>query len=141
MLFRRTRKWMVVALLVLPTSALAQLDHTIDAVNLRAGPDRAFPVVAWLPARTDLTIVGCIEDRQWCDVVVGRRRGFVHTRYLAQRFNQRTVPIVTFNVKDYWDAHYTRQSWFPTYVDWVDFGKPGFVPPAPPGSRLTQRAP
>ncbi len=141
MSFERTRKWMLIVLLALPVPAMAQLDHTLDAVNLRAGPDRAFPVVAWLPARTDLTIVGCMEDRQWCDVVVGRRRGFVHTRYLSLRFNQRTAPVITFNVKDYWDAHYTRQSWFSTYVDWVDFGKPGFVPPPPPGSRLTRRAP
>jgi uncharacterized protein YraI len=134
-------QWLVVLLLALPAPALAKLDHTRDAVNLRAGPDRGFPVVAWLPARTELAIVGCIEGRQWCDVVVGRRRGFVNTAYLAQRFNQQNAPIITFNVKDYWDAHYTRQSWFPTYVDWVDFGKPGFVPPPPPGSRLTRRAP
>ncbi len=141
MLYGRTLKWILVALLALPVSALAHLDTTSDAVNLRAGPDSAFPLVSWLPARTQLSIVGCTEDRQWCDVVVGRRRGFVYARYLNQRFALRNAPVVTFNVKDYWDAHYTRQSWFPNYVDWVDFGKPGFVPPPPPGSRPTRRAP
>lgn len=126
-------------LLALPLPAAAHLDSTRDAVNLRAGPDSAFPLVSWLPARTSLSVVGCTADRKWCDVVVGRRRGFVYAGYLNQRFALRNAPVVTFNVKDYWDAHYTRQAWFPTYVNWVDFGKPGFVPPPPPGSRLTRR--
>lgn len=139
MLFGRNWKWILVVLLALPLPALAQFDHTRDAVNVRAGPDRAFPLVAWLPANTRLKIVGCTEDRQWCDIVHGRRRGFVHARYLTPQFTNRTAPVITFNVKDYWDAHYTQQSWFPTYVDWVDFGKPGFVPPPPPGSRTTRR--
>ncbi len=139
MVSRRINAFFIALLLALPLPAIAHLDSTRDAVNLRAGPNSAFPLVSWLPARTELSIVGCTEDRQWCDVAVGRRRGFVYARYLSQRFALRNAPVITFNVKDYWDAHYTRQSWFPTYVNWVDFGKPGFVPPPPPGSRLTRR--
>jgi len=44
---------------------------------------------------------------------------------------------VTFSVREYWDAHYARRRWHGDAARWVDWEKPGFLPPAPvnPGRR------
>jgi uncharacterized protein YraI len=128
----------VMLLLLLPCSALAQLDHTRQPVNVRAGPDVVFPLVTWLPANTPVHIVGCIEGRQWCDIVAGRTRGWVRASYLAEAFPNRIPPIITFSVGSYWDAHYRRRSWYSSRADWLDWGTPSFQPP--PTSRRA-RAP
>ena len=57
-----------------PIPAWAQLAYTTQSVNVRAGPDSAFPLVTWLPARTRVSVVGCTVDERWCDVVSGRSR-------------------------------------------------------------------
>ena len=128
---------MLVATPAAPAEAAAQLAHTRDAVNVRAGPDRVFPVVTWLPAREPLHIAGCTADGRWCDVVAGRTRGWIAASYLAQPFASRQAPVVTFSVREYWDAHYARRRWHGDAARWVDWEKPGFLPPAPvnPGRR------
>lgn len=131
------RSWLAVLLLALSAPVAAQLAHTRDAVNVRAGPDRVFPVVTWLPAREPLHIAGCTADGRWCDVVAGRTRGWIAASYLAQPFASRQAPVVTFSVREYWDAHYARRRWHGDAARWVDWEKPGFLPPAPvnPGRR------
>ncbi len=124
------RSWLVVLFLLLPCPALAQLDHTRRPVNVRAGPDAVFPLVTWLPANTPVSVVGCIDGRQWCDIVAGRTRGWVRATYLAESFRNRTAPIITFSVGPYWDAHYRRRSWYSSRADWLDWGTPSFQPPS-----------
>jgi len=117
-------------LLLLPIPALAQSAHTINQVNMRAGPDAAFPLVTWLPARTRISVVGCTVDERWCDVVYGRSRGWVASRYLSMRpMNQ--LPTVTFSVESYWEAHYRTRRWFGDKPLWIGWGTPSFQPPAP----------
>jgi len=43
---------------LLSHTALAQTTFTTQSVNMRSGPDRAFPLVTWLPHRTQ----GADED-------------------------------------------------------------------------------
>ncbi|MFO1315926.1 MAG: SH3 domain-containing protein [Burkholderiales bacterium] len=131
------RRWLAAVLLALSAPVDAQLAHTRDAVNVRAGPDRMFPVVTWLPARNPLHVAGCTADGRWCDVVAGRTRGWIAASYLSQPFASRQAPVVTFSVRDYWAAHYARRPWQADADRWADWDKPGFVPPAPvnPGRR------
>ena len=139
--FGAMRILLLAALLLLapadPADAAAQLAHTREAVNVRAGPDRMFPVVTWLPAREPLSVAGCTADGRWCDVVAGRTRGWIAASYLSQPFANRQAPVVTFSVREYWDAHYARRRWHADADRWVGWDKPGFVPPAPanPGRR------
>ena len=82
-------------------------------MNLRAGPDRSFPLLSWLQGGTPVTVFGCLNGWHWCDVAFGFNRGWV------SRFG---VPMVTFSVGPYWGAHYRGRPWYHQ------------PPPAPPGS-------
>ena len=124
------RQCLVALYLLLPLPALAQFALTKQAVNMRAGPDPAFPLVTWLPARTTVSLVGCTVDWRWCDVVLGRSRGWVYSRYLSIRARNR-VPTVTFSVESYWDAHYRSRPWFSDQSSWINWGTPSFQPPPP----------
>jgi uncharacterized protein YraI len=131
----RIRRCLAVLLVVLPMMAWAQMGQTLRAVNVRAGPDPAFPLVTWLPARSSVHVVGCLEGARWCDIVAGRTRGWIHASYLSQPFRTQQPPVVTFSVEAYWDAHYRRRPWFASRDDWIGWGTPSFKPPPPPTRR------
>src|SRR5450755_3504200 len=99
------RRWLLAALLLLPLSALAQTAATLRAVNVRAGPDQAFPLVTSLQPTTQVHVFGCTTGWQWCDIAAGRVRGWVHSQYLTNMFRER-IPIIDFSVEAYWDEHY-----------------------------------
>ena len=65
----------------------------------------------------------------WCDVVSGRNRGWVYTRYLSVPFEGSAVtilhggpnlglPAVDFSLGPYWDEHYQSQIWFAQKASW-----------------------
>jgi uncharacterized protein YraI len=118
-------RYLVLLLALLPIGALAQitLARTTSAVNVRAGPDAAFPVVTWVPARTQVSAVGCTYGGQWCDVVIGRRRGWVHSRYLSPILPSR-MPVLTFSVAEYWEAHYQGRPWYSERARWEHWKAP-----------------
>ena len=102
--------------------ALAQA-VTTSAVNVRAGPDRIFPTVTWVLNGTPAKVHGCVDSWRWCDVTVGRDRGWIYARYLSVPQKDRNVtilrggpglgfPAVEFAVRPYWDAHYADRRWF-----------------------------
>jgi len=166
---RRTRfdrtEWLtrtlLVANLVLPVGALAQVvvtrpvpttqAVTTAAVNLRAGPDRSFPLVSWLQAGTPVTVFGCLNGWHWCDVAFGFNRGWVYGRFLAVPFGGQQVvimnsgprigiPVVTFSVGPYWGAHYRGRPWYHQPPP-PGFGPPPGRPPPPPPRPPPPRAP
>jgi uncharacterized protein YraI len=115
---------------------------TTAAVNLRAGPDRSFPLVSWLQGGAPVTVFGCLNGWHWCDVAFGFNRGWVYGRFLALPFNGQQVlimnsgprfgvPMVTFSVGPYWGAHYRGRPWYhqPPPRGW------GPPPPRPPPPR------
>ena len=117
------------------SAALAQqTSMTLREVNMRAGPDTVFPVVTWLNSQDVVQIQGCIAGFTWCDVVSGRTRGWVNAKYLRNVFRDR-IPVVTFAVEPYWDAHFRNSRWFASKPDFVGWGAPGWQPPPPPGPR------
>ena len=127
------RRTLLVAAALLPVESLAQVvvtrsipttqAFTTAAVNLRAGPDRSFPLVSWLQGGTPVTVFGCLNGWHWCDVAFGFNRGWVYGRFLAIPFNGQQVlimnsgprfgvPMVTFSVGPYWGAHYRGRPWY-----------------------------
>ena len=127
------RRTFLVAAVLLPLEPLAQVvvtrsipttqAFTTAAVNLRAGPDRSFPLVSWLQGGTPVTVFGCLNGWHWCDVAFGFNRGWVYGRFLAIPFNGQQVlimnsgprfgvPMVTFSVGPYWGAHYRGRPWY-----------------------------
>ncbi|HEX8800121.1 MAG TPA: SH3 domain-containing protein [Terriglobales bacterium] len=141
------KKYLFVALLLtfsIPVSA--QVAFTIQPVNVRAGPDRGFPLVTWLPGGVTVQVMGCLSGWRWCDVIFGRNRGWVFARYLAFSFQNQRVPIitggprsgfpiVTFSIGPYWSAHYRGRPWYSRQSQWSNWRPPPPRPPSRPPSR------
>lgn len=94
-------------------------------VNLRAGPDMAYPSVTVLPNNTSVTVFGCDAVQAWCDVEATGNRGWVAAQFinyavptapapvpLPQAVATVQVPVVTYEVGPYWDAHYANQPFY-----------------------------
>lgn len=127
---------LLVAALALPAVVCAQVAYTTQAVNVRAGPDREYPQVAWLPGGAPVTVAGCIDGYRWCDVVAGPNRGWVYAKFLSYPYQNRPVPIInggailglpliTFSIGPYWDNYYRGRPWYGNRHYWYNR-------PAPP---------
>ena len=115
----------------LPAAALAQEAYTNRTANVRAGPDRSYPVVAQLPPGAGLQVMGCIDDYSWCDVVFGDNRGWVYAGSLVYPYQSGRVPIlgygaviglpiITFSIGSYWDRYYRGRPWYRNRSYWVN---------------------
>lgn len=119
-----------------------------SSANVRAGPDRHFPTVTWLLGGKTVQVVGCVESWRWCDVIAGRDRGWVYSRYLAVEHQGAKVtvarggptlglPVVAFTIAGYWGEHYRDRRWFADQPYWERRlqnrpAQPEWRPPAPP---------
>lgn len=95
----------------------------IAAINMRTGPDVAYPPVMIIPPGAPVTVLGCLGGWRWCDVTYGPYRGWVAGAYLQATWQQRpvpfyyaaplyNVPIVTFQFGPYWDSYYRARPWY-----------------------------
>lgn len=124
-----------------------QIAYTAKDVHLRAGPDRAYPVVAVLPATAQVVVQGCLASYRWCDISFGPERGWVYAgnlRYAAPHGAEPLIGIapgigitvVPFFVGEYWELHYRDRPWYRDRHRWVRpphfVRPPRFVPPPPP---------
>lgn len=106
--------------------------YPVTNVNLRAGPGTDFPVIVTVPGRAPIAILGCLADYGWCDVFFQGSRGWMRSIYLAGWYQgyyyplrdyapQLSYPIVTFDIRGYWDAYYRAR---PFYADRARWGGP-----------------
>jgi uncharacterized protein YraI len=112
------------------TAPAAGTPAVINAsVTVRAGPARSFPAVTWLLGGTRVTLLGCLDNWRWCDVVAGRDRGWVYASYLTVSSEGRSkrvrqggpdlgLPEVTFAVGPYWDEHFSDRPWYSRKAYW-----------------------
>lgn len=121
---------------------------TIGIVNLRAGPDRQFPVVRVIPEQQTVDVKGCESDYQWCDVLVENQRGWVKADYLSSTFQETEInvaekgvsiglPIVAFALGAYWADHYFDRPWYRHSHNWNHW----HYHPRPPAWRPPHRPP
>ena len=122
--------WMLAMALAACMPAVAAETATItSSVNVRSGPDRSLPTVTWLMGGTRVSVVGCVANWSWCDVIAGRDRGWVYSRYLSMPFQGTAVaiadggpklglPAIDFDLGPYWDEHYPRRLFFPQKANW-----------------------
>jgi uncharacterized protein YraI len=145
----------------LPVAASAQqVAYTAKAVNLRAGPDRVYPIVAVLPPAVSVVVQGCLSDYRWCDVSYGDDRGWVWAGNLRYPYTNGYVAfpgvapvigiaILAFVLDDYWSIHYHDRPFY-SYRDRYPHALPpprprpprplppprGVRPPAPPAANV-----
>ncbi|HEX4886181.1 MAG TPA: SH3 domain-containing protein [Casimicrobiaceae bacterium] len=119
------RRIVLAAGLLAATVVHAQYGWTMRDANVRAGPAREYPLVAWLPLGTVVYIVGCVEGWRWCEVAHGDARGFMYAGFLAYPYGDGYVvvrdagpslglPLVGFDLLPYWGTWYFARPW---YVD------------------------
>lgn len=152
-MIRRATIAALFALALLPAAAWAQFAYTNRDVNLRAGPNREFPLVMWVPGGVQVYVNGCIEGWTWCDVTVGDQRGWVYADFLSYDYYGQPVtivsggvllglPLITFSIGSYWDSWYRYQPWYGNRYYW--YNRPPtwwYRPPPPPPPRPIVRPP
>lgn len=131
---------------LLTSAAAAQEAFTVQAVNLRAGPDSGYPLVARVRGRSSVYVNGCLRDYRWCDVTAGVNRGWVYAKHLQYTYQGRpmtiygngpalALPVISFILGSYWNDNYQNRPWYRNQNQWNGF-RPGYgpqiQPPRPP---------
>jgi uncharacterized protein YraI len=138
--------WSLLAIaagLTFSMAVAAQEAYTTKAVNVRAGPDRGYPLVVWVPGGSTVYVNGCLSDYRWCDVTAGADRGWVYAKNLQYTYQGRpmtiygngptlALPIISFILGSYWNDNYRNRPWYDSQNSWNSW-RPGNRPP--PGFR------
>ncbi|MEP6938731.1 MAG: SH3 domain-containing protein [Rudaea sp.] len=122
-----------------PAVVFAGDGYVSGDVELRAGPDPAYPTVAKLTTNTPVSIQGCVKNWSWCDVVTASARGWVAGDFLEQEYSghravvpafgkQLGIPVVVFSFSKYWNRHYRDRPWYAERVRWSKT-KPRYAAP------------
>ena len=118
--------------------ASAQNAYTAKPMNVRAGPNRDYPLVAQLDAGTALDVHGCLDGWSWCDVSFEGNRGWMYGGGISFDYNggrvplysygpQLGLPIITFSLGTYWGQYYQGRPWYGQRNTWAHRN---FPPPA-----------
>jgi uncharacterized protein YraI len=103
--------------------------YPVTNVNLRAGPGTYYPALLVVPSRAPISILGCLGDYTWCDVIFQGNRGWMRSIYLqgwyqgyyyslrdyAPRLGYR---VVSFDLGGYWDANYRGRPFYGDRGKW-----------------------
>lgn len=137
-----------------PLVAHAQEAVANRAANLRAGPDRDYPVVVVVSPGTSLEVRGCVDGYTWCDVSAGEFSGWIYAASISYPYQGQPVPvygygasiglpIVVFSFGSYWDRHYRGRPFYRDRYRW-EHHRPAHRPPyarPPHGQRPHGRPP
>ncbi len=125
--------WLVLATLAIVSPAQAAParpnGYPVTNVNLRAGPGTYYPVIVVVPARSWITIRGCLGDHTWCDVTFEGSRGWMRSIYLQGWYRghyyalrdyapRLGYPVVTFDLGPYWDNYYRDRPFYSQRARW-----------------------
>jgi uncharacterized protein YraI len=135
------------AALVLPALAAAQTlaYASYDGyTNVRAGPSTRYQIIAQLAPGTAVDVLGCLETRAWCQILIDDLEGWVYSRrlefdYSGQRYlvpdyySYFNAPFVYFNFGNYdnYDHRRRYRRDRSRYYDKPIVGHPGGGGPGP----------
>ena len=112
------------AALILPAAAQAPQIYINTPVQMYAGPDLDYPIVATLHPGLGVEVAGCLPNYDWCDVILyDGLRGWVFGRSLSYPWRGDAlpvpqygsvigIPLISFVIGDYWGNHYRNQPWY-----------------------------
>ena len=109
--------------------ASAQDAYTSRPMNVRAGPNREYPLVAQLDAGAPLDVHGCLDDWSWCDVSFEDNRGWIYAGGISFVYQGDRVPlysygprlglpVITFSLMTYWNSYYRGRPWYGQRDTW-----------------------
>jgi uncharacterized protein YraI len=122
-----------------------------DDTVLRAGPAPEYPEIDGLPYGTYVSVQGCTEGWEWCDVVSEQGDwGWVPGDYIDYVYEGEPVvvteygprigiPVVTFSITNYWDEHYRDRPFYRERSTWYHRDIPHRA--APPPHHVANRRP
>jgi len=131
--------------LLVPALAQAADAYVTGNVSLRAGPDPDYPLIDQIPAGTEISVQGCTDGWEWCDVIVYGNRGWIAGNFIEYEYQDQPVllpaygaqigiPIITFVIGNYWDHYYRDRPFYRERDRW--YSRPVVRrPPPPPISR------
>jgi len=123
-----------------------------DDTALYAGPAPEYPQIEGLPYGTYVSVQGCTEGWEWCDVIAQQGdRGWVPGDYidyvyegepvLVPEYGPRIgIPIVTFSISNYWNTYYRDRPFYRERTTWFHREIPRRAPP-PPHHAAARRPP
>lgn len=123
-----------------------------DDTPLYAGPAPEYPEIEGLPYGTYVSVQGCTEGWEWCDVIAEQGdRGWVPGDYIDYVYEGEPVvvteygprigiPIVSFSITNYWSEHYRNRPFYRERSTWVHRNIPQHAP-APPHRAASRRPP
>lgn len=83
-----------IAALTLSGAAFAQTMATAGTdLNIRSGPGVQHGVTGVIPGGEEVTVNGCIESANWCEVVHGEASGWAYGDYLAAKVGEEFQPL------------------------------------------------
>lgn len=99
-------------------------------LNIRTGPAASYQRFGTIPGGTRVTVHGCLNGYNWCDVTWSGERGWVSGNYLAyrgDRYQGRSIsnvgvsiglPVLAFDPYRYHRSHYVGRTWYKDrYID------------------------
>lgn len=114
-----------------------------DDTPLYAGPAPEYPQIEGLPYGTYVSVQGCTDGWEWCDVVSDQGDwGWVPGDYIDYVYEGQPVvvteygprigiPIVSFSIATYWDEHYRDRPFYRERDSWFHRDIPSRAPPRP----------
>ncbi|MDO5369044.1 DUF1236 domain-containing protein [Paracoccus sp. (in: a-proteobacteria)] len=71
-----------------PTTATAATD-----LNLRSGPQSTAPILGVIANGDEVSVAGCIESANWCEVTYDGQQGWAYGDYLTARVGEEPQPL------------------------------------------------
>ncbi|HET7714728.1 MAG TPA: DUF6600 domain-containing protein [Bauldia sp.] len=112
--------------------ARAAYGYVTANLNQRAGPGTQYPAMQVIPARSQVTINGCLPNLAWCEGVYGETHGWMSARYLRLYDYTREAWVevddyarstrlatYTFDLEGYWYAYYRDRPFYPQRAAWL----------------------
>jgi uncharacterized protein YraI len=114
-----------------------QYAYTARDAELHAGPAFEYPTVAIILNNIAITVEGCVDGYQWCDVTAGPYRGWMYAGDVVYPYQGGYYPIssygpmigltvIGFSTALYWDRHYRTSPWYQHRTYWVERPAPRF---------------
>jgi uncharacterized protein YraI len=81
------------SMLFATTASAATMASAVTDLNLRAGPGPNYQIVDVIDANGEVTLEGCLEQANWCQVSWNGQQGWAYGEYLTTQLNGNVVAV------------------------------------------------
>lgn len=81
------------SLLLASTAHAATMASAATDLNLRAGPGPNYEIKGVIDAQDEVTVIGCLDETNWCEVDYDGQQGWAYGDYLATQLEGEAVAL------------------------------------------------